>query len=111
MRCPTGRPSGFGAREASGGGSGDRCFGFRGTSKRGAMGRLSRDKGNRAELEVAAIFREHGFDCDRVPNSGGLRIKGDLYGSVPVHVEVKRQEVLRLRLWLRQAAGESDGKV
>jgi Holliday junction resolvase len=62
-----------------------------------------RRKGAGGELEVAAIFRAAGFDCDRTPNSGGLRIKGDLAGTVPAHVEVKRQEVLRLPLWLRQA--------
>jgi len=70
------------------------------------MAKRERAKGIAGELEVAAIFREHGFDCDRVPNSGGLRIKGDLYGGLPVHVEVKRQEVLRLPLWLRQAEAE-----
>jgi Holliday junction resolvase len=70
------------------------------------MSNSERRKGAGGELEVAAIFRRAGFDCDRTPNSGGLRIKGDLAGTVPAHVEVKRQEVLRLPLWLRQA--ESD---
>ena len=45
------------------------------------MGKPSRDKGARGEREVAAIFRAAGFDCNRVPNSGGLRLKGDLYGA------------------------------
>lgn len=75
------------------------------------MSRSQRDKGARGEREVAAIFRAHGFDCDRTPNSGGLRIKGDLHGDVPAHVEVKRQETLRLPLWWRQAVAESDGAV
>lgn len=77
------------------------------------MSRAERDKGARGEREVAAIFRKHGFDCDRTPNSGGLRIRGDLYGNVPLHVEVKRQETLRLPLWLRQAeidAGAAFGR-
>lgn len=72
------------------------------------MSRAERDKGARGELEVAEVFRRHGFDCDRTPNSGGLRIRGDLYGTVPAHLEVKRQEVLRLPLWLRQAADEAE---
>lgn len=72
------------------------------------MSRTERDKGARGESEVAAIFRRHGFDCDRTPNSGGLRIRGDLYGTVPAHLEVKRQEVLRIPLWLRQAADEAE---
>lgn len=75
------------------------------------MSSSERRKGVRGELEVAAIFREVGFDCDRTPNSGGLRIKGDLAGSVPAHVEVKRQEVLRLPLWLRQARDEAPAGV
>ena len=60
-----------------------------------------RDKGAAGEREVAAIFQAAGFDCNRVPNSGGLRIKGDLYGNVPAHVESKWQAVLRLEENLR----------
>ena len=71
------------------------------------MGRTERDKGAAAERDVARVFRDHGFDLDRTPNSGALRIKGDLYGNVPAHIEVKRQETLRLPLWLRQAAAEA----
>jgi hypothetical protein len=66
-----------------------------------------REKGARAEREVAAIFQAAGFDCNRVPNSGGLRIKGDLYGDVPAHVEVKRAEQLRVPEWWRQTRGEA----
>lgn len=74
-------------------------------------GRPSRDKGARGEREVCAVFRAAGFDCDRVPNSGGLRLKGDLYGSLPVHVEVKRAERLRVTEWLAQAEGECGDRV
>ena len=75
------------------------------------MGKSERTKGAGGEREVAAVFRAVGFDCDRTPNSGGLRVKGDLAGSVPAHVEVKRQEVLRLPLWLRQARDEAPAGV
>lgn len=72
------------------------------------MSRAERDKGSRGELEVAAIFRAAGFDCDRTPNSGGLRIAGDLYGAaLPYHVEVKRQEVARPWLWIAQATADA----
>lgn len=71
------------------------------------MSRSEREKGARGELEVSQIYREFGFAADRVPNSGGLLIKGDLYGDVPEHVEVKRQEVLRPRLWIAQAELEA----
>ncbi len=71
------------------------------------MARSSRDKGARGEREVAEIFRGAGFDCDRVPNSGGLRLRGDLYGDLPVHVEVKRQNTARPWQWLAQAEAEA----
>jgi Holliday junction resolvase len=67
------------------------------------VARSERRKGIAGELEVRDVFRAHGFDCDRTPNSGGLRIRGDLIGTVPVHVEVKRQERLQLWQWLAQA--------
>jgi Holliday junction resolvase len=71
------------------------------------VSRRERDKGATGEREVAAIFRAHGFDCDRVPNSGGLRLKGDLYGVLPVHVEVKRQERAQVWQWWEQAVSEA----
>lgn len=67
----------------------------------------SRRKGNGGELEVAAIFRAAGFDAARVPNSGALRIKGDLYGDLPAHIEVKRGERCRLPEWWAQTRGEA----
>src|SRR3954453_8540925 len=70
-----------------------------------------RRKGAAGELEVAAIFRAAGFDCDRTPNSGGLRGKGALAGTVPAPVEVKRQEPLRLPLWIAQAEADAPAGV
>lgn len=71
------------------------------------MGKASRDKGARGERAVAAIFQAAGFDCARVPNSGGLRLKGDLYGDVPAHLEVKHAEAWRMAEWLEQARTEA----
>lgn len=73
------------------------------------MSRTERSKGKAGELEVARIFKARGFDCDRTPNSGGLRIAGDLHGDLPVHVEVKRQETARPWLWAQQARSEAAG--
>jgi Holliday junction resolvase len=73
------------------------------------MSKSERVKGADAEREVAAIYREHGFSCDRTPQSGGLRWKGDLVGSMGEHVEVKRQEIVRPWLWIAQAENESVG--
>jgi len=66
-----------------------------------------RRKGAGGELEVARIFKDAGFDCDRTPNSGGLRIRGDLHGELPIHVEVKRQETARPWLWAKQSRGDA----
>ena len=71
------------------------------------MSASERRKGASGEREVAAVFRSVGFDCDRTPNSGGLRIKGDLTRIPHAHIEVKRQEVWRLPLWLEQARSEA----
>lgn len=71
------------------------------------MGKASREKGARAERELARLYRENGFeDVERVPNSGGLWIPGDLSGVDGIHVEVKFQE--RLNIWaaIDQAAGD-----
>lgn len=68
------------------------------------MSNTERRKGKDGELEVAARFTAAGFDLNRTPNSGALRVRGDLHGNVPVHVEVKRQEVARPWLWAEQAA-------
>ena len=65
----------------------------------------------RGEREVAAIFRAAGFDCERVPNSGGLRLKGDLYGDLPLHVECKRRATWSIPYAsVRQAQLEADGR-
>lgn len=71
------------------------------------MSRRERDKGARGEREVATILRGHGLEVDRTPNSGGLHIAGDLTGLAGYHLEVKRQETLRLPLWVRQAVEEA----
>lgn len=75
------------------------------------MSKAQRDKGKRGELEVRDVFRAHGFsDVDRTPNSGGLKIVGDLYGQsiedARLHVEVKRAETLALPAWTRQAEAD-----
>lgn len=71
------------------------------------MGKASRRKGVLGEQEVAGVLRSHGFDAWRSPNSGGLRVKGDVLGWVGFHLEVKRQETLRVPDWLRQAHAEA----
>ena len=76
------------------------------------MGRASREKGSRGELEVAAIFRAAGFECDRTPNSGGLFIPADVTGPElgGFYIESRRRERLDLPTWIRElesVAGEA----
>lgn len=70
-------------------------------------GSRSRRKGVAGELEVRDAFRAWGYDVDRSPNSGGLRIKGDLYGTPPAHIEVKRRERLNVQAAFEQAVADA----
>lgn len=65
-----------------------------------------RTKGARGEREVADVLRSFGLPADRTVHNSGLYLRGDLTGVEGYHVEVKRQETLRLPTWLRQAADE-----
>jgi Holliday junction resolvase len=71
------------------------------------VGASERTKGVRGEREVAAVLRAHGLPCDRTIQQAGVFVRGDLTGVPGYHFEVKRQEVLRLPTWLRQAAAEA----
>ncbi len=65
-------------------------------------GRSSQRKGAIGERELAAILREHGYDCTR----GGTMSFGnvpDLSGLPGVHIEVKRCEQVRLSEWMAQS--------
>lgn len=73
------------------------------------MGKASREKGARGERELAKVYRAHGFpDVERVPNSGGLWIPGDLAGCDGIHIECKRQETLHLPEWIAQAEEDAE---
>ena len=73
------------------------------------MAASSRRKGLRGEQEVARILRESGSAVR------GLEAKGDwlvMYAdNREWHVEVKRQERLKLPEWLRQAQDEAPAGV
>lgn len=68
------------------------------------MSRSERDKGRKAEREVANLLAALGWTVRGLEGSGDwLAIKD----GRTLHVEVKRQEVLRLPLWTRQALAEA----
>jgi hypothetical protein len=66
-----------------------------------------RRKGVEGEQEVARVLRAFGLGCDRTVQNSGYFIRGDVSGVEGYHLEVKRQEILRLPLWLRQAEADA----
>lgn len=69
-------------------------------------GKASQRKGADGERELAAIFREYGYEIKR----GGSMSFGevpDLVGLPGVHIEVKRCEQVRLSEWMQQAERDS----
>lgn len=71
------------------------------------MGGKSQRKGRAAELELAAILREHGYDVQ--PGAAlNYGTEPDLRGLPGVHIEVKRAEQLRLEQWLQQATRDAE---
>lgn len=68
------------------------------------MGKRERRKGVAAEAEVRTDFGKAGFTCRGLESGGDWLAFGR--GHV-LAVEVKRQEVLRLPLWTRQAVADA----
>lgn len=74
------------------------------------MGKMSREKGRRGEIEVAKLFRSYGFpEARRGQQYHGGPDSPDVVGVPGLHIEVKRTERLQLYDALAQAkmdAGE-----
>lgn len=65
----------------------------------------SREKGRRGEAELAALFREYGFeDARRGQQYCGANGDADVVGLPGIHAEVKRKEKLNIDDALAQAA-------
>ena len=74
------------------------------------MGKMSRNKGKRGELEVAALMREHGFEAKRGQQHRGGSDSPDVVHDIPgLHVEVKFRERVSLYNTLAQAKEEAMG--
>ena len=74
------------------------------------MGKMSRDKGARGELEVLQLYKEYGFNGTRGFQSGGQG-GGDLVGDMPDMPEVKFAETVKLYTWVDQAIAAAAGGV
>lgn len=70
------------------------------------MSASERSKGARGEREVATILRAYGLEVDRTVQNSGYFLRGDITGVEGYHLEVKRQETLRVPAWIRQAEDE-----
>jgi Holliday junction resolvase len=69
------------------------------------IGRMSKNKGAKGELEFAAICKDHGFAEARrtAQHCGKTGGAADVIGIPGIHVEVKRCEAGNLYNWLEQA--------
>ena len=63
----------------------------------------SREKGKRGERELAAYFREKGYDARRGQQFSGANGDPDVIGLPGIHIECKRVEKLNLDAALEQS--------
>ena len=74
------------------------------------MAKMSRDKGQRGEREVAALMRTHGFEAERGQQRSGSPDSPDVKHNIPgLYVEVKFCEQLSPRAALLQASRDATG--
>ena len=74
------------------------------------MGKMSRDKGKRGELELVHRLQDLGFpDVHRAQQYCGSATSADVLGLPRIHPECKRTEALRLYEAVAQAVRDSEG--
>lgn len=71
------------------------------------MGKMSRDKGKRGELELAKKLREYGYETRRGQQFCGAKGDADVIGLPGIHIEVKRVEKLNLYEAVKQSVRDS----
>ena len=71
------------------------------------MSRAQQRKGRKAELELAEILTEYGFNV-RPGKAVSFGAEADLIGLPGIHCEVKRREQVDLSAALRQAKEDSE---
>lgn len=67
----------------------------------------SRQKGARGERELAAVLREHGYDCRRGQQYCGANGDADVVGLPGIHIECKRVESLNIYKAIEQAKSDA----
>lgn len=74
------------------------------------MGKMSRDKGKRGELELVHRLQDLGFPgVHRAQQYCGSATSADVLGLPGIHPECKRTEALRLYEAMAQAVRDSEG--
>ncbi len=73
------------------------------------MGKASRDKGKRGELEIAHILQEHGYPARRSVQFNGWQGDADVIGVEGLHIEVKRVEKLNIENAMDQSRRDAKG--
>lgn len=74
------------------------------------MGRRSREKGKRGELELVHKLLDLGFQgIHRAQQYCGAASSADILGLAQIHVECKRTEALNLYTAMEQAVRDSSG--
>lgn len=67
------------------------------------MGRSSRDKGKRGELELAHVLQEYGYHARRGQQFNGRQGDADVVGLPHIHIECKRVEKLNIYTAMEQS--------
>ena len=74
-------------------------------------GSASRRKGNRAEVEVVRVLRDHGYEAETSRAArGGYQSGEDIISDFPASIEVKNQARLDLAGWWAQAEYQANGR-
>ena len=72
------------------------------------MGKMSRDKGKRYELELASDLRQYGYNCRRGQQFCGGAGNADVIGLPGIWIEAKRRERMELYSWMDQAVHDAE---
>jgi len=71
------------------------------------MGKMSKNKGKRGELELAKFLIAHGHPARRGQQFKGGADSPDVISELPIHIECKRTETLSAYKALEQAQADS----
>jgi Holliday junction resolvase len=74
------------------------------------VGATERRKGHKAERDVAAFLRDHGWSAVTTRSASGFQHGDDIETDAPISIEVKNVAKTDLAGWIRQARENANGK-